>query len=46
MVGLLCLDGLQDGGCFELLGVGLVVEVYGLVERERVENGRLGVSSG
>src|SRR5215831_12184958 len=41
MVGQLCFDGLQDGGRLELFGVSLVAEVHCLVERERIENGRL-----
>jgi hypothetical protein len=43
MVGLPGFDRLQNRGRLELPGVGLVAEVHRLVERERVENGGLGV---
>ena len=43
MVGLPGFDRLQNRGRLELPGVGLVAEIHRLVERERVENGGLGV---
>ena len=43
MIGLFRLDGLQDRSGLELLGIGLVVEVHCFIQRERVENGCLGV---
>src|SRR6516225_3944024 len=41
MVGLLSLDSLQDSSCSKLFSVCLVIEIYGFVERERIEDRRL-----